>query len=236
MSDTNVEAPAPPELQDPLKTAQAGIQAQINSLPEILKAQEEFGPQFSQQQLEQLKQFGPEFAKQSLAIQDISSPEVSAASKTLQGFLQSNDEEEFQDLLPGVRRDVRAAQSQRGIGDISPLGSIEETTQIQQLRQNLKNRRLNIALSTSNRQPISGIQGNSGVGQLVQNVNPSQIFGAQASNQSLQGSIFSSQMQAFQNQPGSVSGQILGGLGGAATGAAGSAIGSAAGAAALGLI
>jgi len=75
---------------------------------------------------------------------------------------------------------VRAAQSVRGIGDISPLGAIQESAEIQRLRSNLRARRINVALSTAGRVPIGGVptvQGTIGRGQLVQNVSPENIFG-----------------------------------------------------------
>jgi len=56
---------------------------------------------------------------------------------------------------PGLLQNVRAGQSQRGLGAISPLGSIDESVQLQQLKENLKQRRLNVALSTAGRVPIS---------------------------------------------------------------------------------
>lgn len=234
-SDDRVERPvAPPPPPGPGQVTREAIQAQIESLPDILRAQQEFGPQFSQEQLDALRTFGPQFASVALDIQRQISPELRPAALTLERFLGQTDEEEFERLLPQVRRDVRAAQSQRGLGAISPLGSIEEATQIEQLRQNLKNRRLNIALSTAGRQPISGISPTTGVGQLVQNVNPQSIFARQSSIDQFNLGLFGQQAQLFQNQPGSIFGQLAGGLGGAAVGGLGASLGAGLGGALLG--
>jgi len=230
MSDTTIEQPAPPATKSASETSREAIQAQIDALPEILRAQREFGPEFNQTTLDALREFGPQFAQSSLDIQKLISPELTSASQTLQDFLRGDDEQEFSRLLPGLQRDVRAAQSQRGLGDISPLGSIEEASQIQQLRQNLKNRRLNTALSVAGRQPVSGIPTTSGAGQLVQNVNPDSIFARQNAIDSFNLGLYGQQSQNFANQPGSVTGQIIGAVGGgllgSITGGAGTSIGS----------
>ncbi len=233
--DTTIEQPQTPTAPSPTATSREAIQAQINALPEILQAQQQFGPQFSQQQLESLQQFGPEFAQTALDLQrqfgpqfaEVErqlSPELAGAQDELARFFEGTDQDEFERLLPNLQEGVRAAQSQRGLGDISPLGSIDESVQVQQLRETLKNRRLNAALSTAGRVPISGVpqvQGQSGVGQLIQNVNPQSIFNAQASNNSFNQGVFGTQSSNFQNQPGSILGQIAGGLGGAAVGGLG---------------
>ena len=252
----NDSPPAPPPAPTPVspgETSREAIQAQIDALPEILRAQQEFGGQFSQQQLQSLQQFGPQFAQSALDLQREFgpqfaqverelSPELAGAQDTLRDFFKSTDEEEFQSLLPNLQEQVRAGQQVRGLGSISPLGSIDESVQVQQLRENLKNRRLNISLSTAGRVPISGVptvQGQSGTGQLVQNVSPGNIFGAQASNNSLAGSIFQTQGSIFNNQLANQSsplGAIAGGFAGQAAGAFGAGIGSAGAAGALALI
>jgi len=200
--------PAPPSVGE---TSAQAIQAQIEALPKILAAQKEFGSQFSEQELRSLKQFGPQFAQTALDLQRefgpqfaeverLLSPELAGAQRTLADFLNQNDESEFSQLRPGLLEDVRSAQSQRGLGAISPLGSIDESVQLQRLKQSLKDRRLNVALSTAGRVPISGlpqIQGQTGVGQLVQNVNPQSIFEAQSSLNNFNASIFGTQANIF---------------------------------------
>jgi hypothetical protein len=232
-------APAPPPT--PTETSAQAIQAQIDATPRILETQKEFGPQFSQLQLDQLGEFGPQFAQTALELQQEFAPqflelerelnpELTGASDTLSRFLNETGDEEFNRLLPGLQENVRGAQSFRGLGDISTLGAVDEAVQVEQLRQSLKDRRLNIALSTAGRTPISGIpqlQGQTGTGQLVQNVNPQSIFGAQqsinqfnAQNFGTQGGIFGIQQGAQTAQRGQNIGIINAGLG-----AAGEAIG-----------
>jgi len=232
----------PPPAPSPGETSAQAIQAQIDALPKILASQQQFGPQFSQLNLEQLQQFGPEFAQSALdlqkkfgpqfaAVERELAPELAGAQRTLSDFLGGTDEAEFAALSPGLLQQVRAGQSQRGLGAISPLGSIDESVQLQQLKQSLKDRRLNVALSTAGRVPIGGvpqIQGQSGTGQLVQNVSPESIFGAQASNNAFSSSIFNTQGGIFGSRlaaQGDPFGSILGGVAGGLTGF-GSALGA----------
>lgn len=216
---TTVQAPAPPPPPpSPEETAAASIRAQIETLPQQLEAEREFGPQFAETQLEQLREFAPQFGELFAQLQTELGPQFREAARaiapsvfegeeTVTRFLQGTDQEEFERLRPGLIQDIRAAQSQRGLGDISPLGSIDEAVQIERLRQSLKNRRLNIALSAAGRQPIGQtptFSPTTGTGpRLTQNVSPSDIFGAQQSinafNASVfgtQGSIFGAQQQA----------------------------------------
>jgi hypothetical protein len=205
-------APAPaPTVQE---TSAQAIQAQIDALPKILAAQQQYGSQFSEEDLKALKTYAPQFADIALSLQeefapqykrisDILNPEVAEAQKTLTGFLQQTDEQEYQSLRPGLIEDVRGAQSQRGLGAISPLGSIDESVQLQRLKQSLKDRRLNIALSTAQRTPISGMvnmgQGTTSSGQqgLVQNVSPQSIFDYQTGLNNFNSQIFGTQANIF---------------------------------------
>ena len=241
MGGSSQEPAPPPPAPSPIETSREAIQAQIEAVPQILQTQQEFGPQFSQLELEQLQQFGPEFAQTALDIQkefgpqfaEVErelAPELAESQRTLTEFLKGTDEEEFARLVPGLTEGVRAAQSFRGLGDISPLGALDESIQVQQLRESLKNRRLNIALSTAGRVPISSfpqVQGQTGgPGQLVQNINPQSIFGAQAANQQTAASIFSTQAGIFANQPPGILGQIAGGIAGGAVGGFSGGIGT----------
>lgn len=235
---------APPSTQE---TSAQAIQAQIDALPKILEAQQKYGSQFSDEQLKSLEQYGPKFAEAALKLQQeygprfaeierSLSPELAGAQKTLASFLDSTDQQEYDSLRPGLIEDVRAAQSQRGLGAISPLGSIDESVQLQRLKQSLKDRRLNVALSTAGRVPIGGmpqIQGQTGTGQLVQNVNPQSIFGYQQSLNDFNSSIFGTQAGMYNNQIAHPKPSILGSLTGSAGGAASGAFGAAAGAAAF---
>ena len=244
MSSSSSPAPAPPAPAPSVgETSAQAIQAQIDALPKMLAAQQQYGPQFSQQNLESLQQYGPQFAEAALQLQKTYgpqfaeverglSPELAGAQNTLASYLGGNDEQEYNALAPGLLDQVRAGQSQRGLGAISPLGSIDESVQLQQLKQSLKDRRLNVALSTAGRVPIGGvpqIQGQSGTGQLVQNVNPESIFGYQQGLNNFNASIFGTQSQNYNTQQSNSSspwGSILGGLAGAATGGFGTQIGT----------
>ena len=232
--------PAPaPQAPSATETSAQAIQAQIDALPKMLSAQTQYGPQFSQLNLEQLQQYGPEFAQAALnlqkefgpqfaAVERDLSPELAGAQSTLASYLGGSDEQEYNALAPGLLDQVRAGHSQRGLGAISPLGAIDESIQLQQLKQSLKDRRLNVALSTAGRVPIGqmpSIQGQTGTGQLVQNVNPDSIFGYQQGLNNFNASIFSSQSQQ-QSQQSSPWGSILGGLAGSTVGGAGTVFGS----------
>lgn len=242
-SSTEVVQPAPPAPVSTQETSAQAIQAQIDALPKILQAQQQYGPSFSQLNLDQLQQYGPQYAQAALDLQKTYgpqfaeverslSPELAGAQDTLKNFFAQTDQQEYDALMPGVRNDVRAAQSARGLGAISPLGSIDESVQLQRLKQSLKDRRLNIALSTAGRVPISSVptvQGQTGTGQLVQNVSPESIFGYQQGLNSFNASIFNTQAGMYnqsQSQASSPFGAILGGLAGSVTGGFGASIGS----------
>ena len=233
--DTPSPPPAPAPAPAAGETSAQAIQAQIDALPKILAAQQQYGPGFSQQSLESLQQFGPQFAQAALDLQKTYgpqfaeverslSPELAGAQSTLATYLGGNDDAEYNALAPGLLQNVRAGQSQRGLGAISPLGSIDESVQLQQLKQSLKDRRLNVALSTAGRVPIGGmpqIQGQSGTGQLVNNVSPDSIFGYQQGLNNFNASIFNTnagiygqQLQQQGNPFGSILGSLAGGIGG----------------------
>ena len=243
--DTEINQPAAPApAPSANETSAQAIQAQIDALPKILAAQQQYGPGFSQQSLESLQQYGPQFAQAALDLQKkfgpqfaeverSLSPELAGAQKTLSDYLASTDEAEYAALQPFAQQSIRAAQSQRGLGAISPLGSIDETAQLIQLKQNLKDRRLNVALSTAGRVPIGqmpNVQGQTGVGQLVQNISPQSIFGYQENLNSFNSSIFGSQSSMYNsqlsNQQKSPWGSILGSFAGSVGGPIGTALGS----------
>jgi len=234
-------APAPPPTPPSAsETSAQAIQAQIDALPKILAAQQQYGPQFSQLSLEQLQKYGPEFAQTALDLQKkyagqfaeverSLSPELAGAQDTLANFFKQTDETEFESLKPGLLEDVRSAQSSRGLGAISPLGSIDESVQIQRLKQSLKDRRLNIALSTAGRVPISSfptINGQTGTGQLVQNVSPDSIFGYQQGLNNFNASIFGTQANIYGNQLAHPKPNVFGSILGAGAGAFAGSLGS----------
>ena len=235
MGGSEQEQPSPPPAPSASETSAQAIQAQIDALPRILASQQQYGPQFSQLNLEQLQKYGPEFAQAALdlqrkfgpefaAVERDLSPELAGAQSTLASYLSGSDEQEYNALRPGLLEDVRSAQSQRGLGAISPLGSIDESVQLQRLKQSLKDRRLNVALSTAGRVPIGGMpsfQGQTGTGNLVQNVDPNSIFGYQQGLNNFNASIFSSNAGMYNQQlasQGNPLGSILGGVAGGLTG------------------
>ena len=250
--DTNISQPAQPAPAPSAgETSAQAIQAQIDALPKILAAQQQYGPGFSQQSLESLQQYGPQFAQAALDLQrkfgpqfaEVErslSPELAGAQKTLSDYLSSTDDAEYAALQPFAQQAIRSAQSQRGIGDISPLGSIEETAQLIQLKQNLKDRRLNVALSTAGRVPIGqmqNVQGQTGTGQLVQNVNPDSIFGYQQGLNNFNASIFGTSANMYNSQLsnpqksswGSILGTVAGGVAGSFAGPFGASAGASVG-------
>lgn len=201
----------PPAAPSASATSAEAIQAQIDALPKILAAQQQYGGQFSELNLQELQKYGPQFAQAALdlqqqfapqykAISDTLNPEIGAAQRNLTDFLNQTDDQEYNALRPGLIEDVRAGQSARGIGAISPLGSIDESVQLQRLKQSLKDRRLNISLSTAGRTPISGvpqIQGTTGTGQLVSNVSPNSIFDYQQGLNNFNANVFGTNAQIY---------------------------------------
>jgi hypothetical protein len=215
-------------------------QAELALLPSELQAQQQYGPQFSQLQLEQLQQFGPQYAQAALDLQkqfapqfaDVErslSPELAGAQQTLANFLNQTDQQEYEALRPGLLEDVRAGQSLRGLGAISPLGAIDESVQLQRLKQSLKDRRLNIALSTAGRVPISSfptVQGQGVSGPVVSRPDQQSLLGYQQGLNNFNQSIFATQAGMFNNAQanqsnvfGTILGSVTGGLsGGLSTG------------------
>jgi len=201
MGGDDQEQPTPAPAPSATQTYKQAIQDQLDMAPQVMAATEKYGTQYTE-------------------LQRKLNPELAGASKTLSDFLSSTDDQEFNALKPGLVEDVRSAQSARGIGDISPLGSIDESVQVARLKQSLKDRRLNIALSTAGRQPIGSYAGATG--------DTGSIMGYQSNVNSMNASIYGTQagMWGQQQQGGNIMGTVAGGLVGAATGGLGSSIGS----------
>lgn len=175
-------APAPSASQ----TYKQAIQDQLEMAPETWAATEKYGTLYTE-------------------LQRRLNPELAGASTTLSNYLSGTDEQEYESLKPGLIQDIRAGQSARGIGDISPLGSLDEGVQVARLKQALKDRRLNIALSTAGRQPIGSYAG-------VTN-DTSSILGYQSSVNSMNASIYGAQANMW-NQQQQSSGNVLGTIAG----------------------
>lgn len=239
--------PAPPQAPtviQPSETSAQAIQAQIDALPKILASQQQFGPQFQQLELQQAQEFGPQWTEYGLGLaeqyggrlseiaraeQEVLAPERVAGSQAIADYLQAGPEalspEEQRDMLG----DVRAAQSVRGLA-YSGMATVDELKKITGLRQALKDRYLNVALSASGRLPAQGSSSvaapNTSTQQLVQNVDPATFFGGQnaamqaaSSIYNTQGSIYGSQLSNQSSPLGSILGGVAGGLtGGFSTG------------------
>jgi hypothetical protein len=226
----------PPPAPSPSETSAQAIQAQIDALPKQLAAQQEFGPQFSQLDLEQLQRFGPQFAQAgvdlesqfgpqlaqaTLESQNILDPSRGAGSQAIAEFLQAGPDDLSPEDLRQIQQSSRAAAAARGLSE-SGFSADDEVSRIFGARQNLKTRFLNTALSASGRLPAGGgttaQSGFGGQGQLVQNVSPGTFFGGQASANQLAGSIFNTQGSIFgnqlANQPAGIGGLIAGSLAG----------------------
>jgi len=231
--------PTPPEPQqvNVEETSAEAIQAQIDALPKILAAQQQYGDQFSQQSLDQYTQFAPQYAQAGLDLsqqyggafaqqvkdeQDILDPSRSAGSDAITAYLQEGPEGLSEADKSAIMEQSRNATSSRGLGE-SGFGALDETVNLFNARQNLKSRYINTALSAAGRLPAAGgqtVQGNSAAygNQLVQNVSPSQIFGSananvQSANQ-MNSSIYNTQSQSGGNMGGLGAGlgMLAGGL------------------------
>jgi hypothetical protein len=115
----------------------------------------------------------------------------------------------------------------------SGMANVDELKKMTGLRQALKDRYLNIALSASGRLPAAGQSSvaapNTSTNQLVQNVDPATFFGGQASKNALAGSIYSTQGGIFGSQANMYASQMANTsspLGSIIGGAAGTLVGS----------
>jgi hypothetical protein len=174
--------PSAPEAPNPLDTAKASIDAQLQALPDILAAQQQYGGQFAEEELKLLEKYGPRSAEALKAQTDILHPETGKATDLLERYLSSDylDPQMEEQFLASSR----AATSARGLGE-SGFGALEEVRGLSDLRNQLKMQQLNVALSAAGYAPSAAQSASlSGIGQnrVVQNVEPSQIFGLTASN------------------------------------------------------
>ncbi len=199
MGSSGNSVPQPPSVKE---TSAQAIQAQIDALPKMLAAQKQYGGQFSEQELKLLQQYGPQYAEFQNQMTDITNPQARAG----QGLLTQELQRPMSELLTPeevgqFQADSRAATSSRGLGE-SGFGALEEIRGLTALRQQIKAQRLNLALSASGNAPVAQTFASSGQmspGQMVQNVNPSQIFGLAQSN-------YSTQMQGYNAQSNKSSG------------------------------
>ena len=230
----------PPAAPTPQETSAQAIQAQIDAIPKMLSAQKQYGGQFTELDLENLKKFGPQYAQEGLNLskqfgeqyseqmlkeQDILDPSRSAGSRALAEFLGEGPEGLSEDEVRYLEQSARSAAASRGLVD-SGFSAKDEINRMFGARQALKDRFLNVALSASGRLPAAQSggstinPGNYSTGQLVQNVSPTEIFGAQASNNAMASSIFGTQSNiygtqaALRGQNMQLVGDIVGGIAG----------------------
>jgi hypothetical protein len=241
-------APQAPNMQE---TSAQAIQAQIDALPKIFQAQQQWGGQFAQQELDHLLQFGPGYAEAALALsqqfgpgfaeqvrkeQEILAPERVAGSQAVMDYLKLGPTGLSAEDEATIQRQSRAAQSTRGLAE-SGFGAVDEALQLFGAREALKSQYLNVALSTAGMLPAAGgqtVQANPQAygGQLVHNVTPSEMIGYQSGLNNFNASIWNTQAQMAQNQSspwGAIAGGIVGAGLGAMTGGLGTGIGSAMG-------
>lgn len=243
--------PAPPPPPSPTEQAQAAVQAQVDALPQIFQSQLQFAPKFTQLTLDQVRQFGPQFAEEAASLQEqfggrlaeatraeqeILAPERVEASRAIDEFLEQGPEDLTDAEVAKIQQDARAAAASRGLAE-SGFSGVDELSRLFNARQALKSRFLNVALAASGRLPGAGLQSvqasplAAGPGQLVQNVSPSNVFGAFSSNAANRASVFGTQASLFNTQSalanqGSPFGQIAGSVIGAGLGALSGGVGS----------
>ena len=225
----------PPSISEQVSQA---VQGQINVLPQILEAQRKFGPQFTELELEQLKRFGGQFAQEQVDIEGQVAPQLAEINREALSIL-SPERVAAQDLLADffsqeqglsdterevIQEQSRAAQSVRGLAE-SGFGAVEEVRALADFRNQIRQQQLNLALnSSSGVGTVPGLSMNTpnvSTGQLVQNVTPSQIFGAQnaqtgfnLSQQQRRDDLFGGIIGAV----GTIGGAMIGGPAGAAVG------------------
>jgi hypothetical protein len=203
--------PTPPSVE---QTSAQAMQAQISNLPEMLKAQQQYGPQFTQQYLSELQQFAPQLLGFQRQMESEYTPELASARKVLDEYFAQE-----QQLTPYEERQAketfRSGQAARGMAQTG-MGAQEELRGLTALRQQLKSQRLGLAMQMAGMgsPQTAAMTTMSPVANLgLQNVNPAQTFGLTQSN-------YQSQMNNQQQGGFSVGGALGGGLG-AGIGAAG---------------
>jgi hypothetical protein len=228
---------APPVTPSTTETSAQSIQAQIDAIPKILAAQQQYGSQFSQLDLDQMKQFGPQYAEYALGLekqfgtqlaeqtraeQAILAPERIAGSNYLTNYLTGAEDLTAQEEMQAKQK-MRAGQAERGMA-FSGQSAADELKALTEMRQNLKSRKIQTALGVAGQQPAVGgntVSSPTSFGQqLVQNVTPAQTFGLAASNYATQSNNWqfgnqmnSSNWQADRAYMGDIWGGLLGGAG-----------------------
>lgn len=204
-----------PEAPSVEATSAQAIQAQIDALPKILAAQQQYGPEFTKQYLAETSQFAPQILELQRSLEAEYTPELGAARSVLEDYFKQE-----QELTPYEERQAkdtfRSAQSARGMAQ-SGMGAQEELRGLTALRQQLKTQRLGLAMQMAGMgsPQTATLTSVSPVAQLgIQNVSPSQIFGLTQSN-------YQSQLANLNKSGGFSASGAIGGSLGAGVGAAG---------------
>ena len=226
---TGGSAESVPTYKSPEVVSRESIQAQLDALPQIVEAQKQYSPELLQMELDNLREFGGQFSQEQIDLEREFGPELARATRdsigelaperiagqdvlydylTQENLLTSSEEEQF-------RADHRAATSVRGLGE-SGEAALDELRQLTGLRQSLKSQRLNIALSSAGLVPVTGQQTtqtpNTSVGQLVQNVTPSDFFGLSANRATAGASQFNTLASARTAERGQNAGMWSAGM------------------------
>lgn len=229
------------------------LAAQREFQPQLAEIQlgiaEDLAPRQAQLELGLQQQFGPQLAQAQVAQRDVLDPSITAGQRAVSGFLEGGAVDEFtrttsealrsflaadEEVLTDpqrrrVEQDIRSAQNVRGFGIRSPLGALAEASELEGLRQNIRQSRLSAQLGVAGQQ-LGARQQAAGVGlsaagrgfaapqfqtqfqtpqTLVQGPTPGQVFGA--TQQQFQGRL--QQFGVEQQQRRATGGLIGGGIG-----------------------
>jgi hypothetical protein len=234
------------QLQSQYAPQQAALQLALQQqfAPQYAQLQADIqgqtGAQYAQQNLDIQNQFGGQYAQALREQQGILDPSKIAGQNALAAYLGQEDELTDYEKMK-ASEDIRAAQASRGMVE-SGMGASSELEKLTELRQQLKTRRLNLALAASQTNtgtpvipttasgstsaPMSGIQTQQvstptttqptvANQQYISNVTPSNTFGLASSNYSTGAGLWSNQQQLAQQQAQNSQnffGDIAGGL------------------------
>lgn len=195
-SKSSDDAPAAP---DPMQVSRQAIQAQIQGLPDIISAQQQYGPQFTQAELDLLREFAPQFLTEQVELEREFAPQIAEITREQQEILApervaaQNLLREFFETPQGlsdteralIQEQSRSAQSARGLAETG-FGAVEEVRALADLRNQIRQQQLTLAANSAGQVPVSGgfttSVPNVSPGRLVQNVTPGNIFGLAGQN------------------------------------------------------
>jgi len=188
------------------------------------------GSQYAQQNLDIQNQFGTQYAQALRNQQAVLNPSMTAGQDALSAYFANPDELTDYEKQQ-AQQDVRSAGAARGMAE-SGMNAQDELLKLTDLRQQLKTRRLNLALQASQANtgtpvipttaegstyaPMSNVTTqNVSNPQLVSNINPTNTFGLASNNYSTSAGIFGNQLNAAQQQSANTSSIFGGAMSGA---------------------